>query len=69
MPHVFEAFFTTKTVGKGLGLGLSISYRLAKDMHGNLSVANPPEGGAIFTLTLPQTEVENGYDDTEHHSG
>ncbi len=52
MPHVFEAFFTTKTIGKGLGLGLSISYRLAKDMHGHLSVCNSPEGGAIFTLSL-----------------
>ena len=52
MPHVFEAFFTTKTIGKGLGLGLSISYRLARDMHGHLGVANAPQGGAIFTLTL-----------------
>jgi two-component system C4-dicarboxylate transport sensor histidine kinase DctB len=54
MPHVFEAFFTTKTIGKGLGLGLSISYRLAKDMQGNLSVRNASDGGAIFTLTLQQ---------------
>ena len=52
--QVFEAFFTTKAVGKGLGLGLSISYRLAKDMHGDLQVDNAPEGGAIFTLSLPQ---------------
>lgn len=55
MPHVFEAFFTTKTIGKGLGLGLSISYRLARDMHGNLSVRNAPEGGAMFTLSLQQS--------------
>jgi two-component system C4-dicarboxylate transport sensor histidine kinase DctB len=54
MPHVFEAFFTTKTIGKGLGLGLSISYRLAKDMHGHLAVRNAREGGAIFTLSLQQ---------------
>ncbi|OQX01380.1 MAG: hypothetical protein BWK73_46285 [Thiothrix lacustris] len=52
MPHIFEAFFTTKTIGKGLGLGLSISYRLAKDMHGHLSVCNASTGGAIFTLSL-----------------
>lgn len=51
--QVFEAFFTTKTIGKGLGLGLSISYRLARDMHGDLRVQNAPEGGAVFTLTLP----------------
>lgn len=54
MPHVFEAFFTTKTIGKGLGLGLSISYRLARDMNGHLSVTNAPQGGAVFTLTLQQ---------------
>lgn len=55
MPHVFEAFFTTKTIGKGLGLGLSISYRLARDMCGNLSVHNASEHGAIFTLSLQQS--------------
>ena len=55
MPHVFEAFFTTKKIGKGLGLGLSISYKLAKDMQGHLSVRNAAEGGAIFTLSLPQS--------------
>ncbi len=54
MPHVFEAFFTTKIIGKGLGLGLSISYRLAKDMHGHLAVRNAPQGGAVFTLSLQQ---------------
>ncbi len=53
MPHIFEAFFTTKSVGKGLGLGLSISYRLAKDMQGDLTAGNAPQGGAVFTLLLP----------------
>ncbi|WGZ95148.1 MAG: ATP-binding protein [Candidatus Thiothrix putei] len=52
MPHVFEAFFTTKTIGKGLGLGLSISYRLAREMNGDLRATNAPQGGAVFTLTL-----------------
>ena len=63
--HVFEAFFTTKTIGKGLGLGLSISYRLARDMHGDLSVQNAPEGGAIFTLTLPIADSEPCHDNTQ----
>lgn len=59
MPHIFEEFFTTKSIGKGLGLGLAISYRLAKDMQGELSAANAPEGGAIFTLTLPYLHTSN----------
>ena len=50
--HVFEAFFTTKSIGKGLGLGLSISYRLAQDMGGELSAANSERGGAVFSLKL-----------------
>lgn len=62
-PHLFEPFFTTKALGKGLGLGLSISYRLAKDMQGELSAENAPEGGAIFSLILPLAETSM---ETEH---
>ncbi|CAO3435284.1 sensor histidine kinase [Azospirillum doebereinerae] len=51
--RVFDPFFTTKPVGKGTGLGLSISYQLVKDHGGTLTAANHPEGGALFTLTLP----------------
>lgn len=58
-PHLFEPFFTTKALGKGLGLGLSISYRLAKDMHGELLAENAPEGGAIFSLLLPYVETSS----------
>jgi len=50
---LFDPFFTTKAVGKGTGLGLYISYGLARDMGGDLSAANHPEGGAVFTLRLP----------------
>jgi signal transduction histidine kinase len=38
--------------GQGLGLGLSISYNIIRDFDGTLSVANHPEGGAVFTVTL-----------------
>lgn len=51
-PRIFDPFFSTKGVGKGLGLGLSISYNIVKDFGGDLTVANHPEGGAIFTLEL-----------------
>jgi two-component system, NtrC family, sensor histidine kinase HupT/HoxJ len=50
---LFDPFFTTKAVGKGTGLGLYISYGLARDMGGDLWASNHPEGGAVFTLMLP----------------
>lgn len=53
LSRVFEPFYTTKTAGQGLGLGLSISYRIIESMGGGMSVSNHPEGGAVFTLCLP----------------
>ena len=52
---IFEPFFTTKPTTKGLGLGLSISFNLAKDMNGSLDARNHQKGGALFTLCLPST--------------
>jgi len=53
LPHLFDPFFTTKEVGQGMGLGLSISYNIARMLGGNLYPTNDPAGGATFTLTLP----------------
>ncbi len=59
LKKLFDPFFTTKAVGKGTGLGLYISYGLARDMGGDLWASNHPEGGAIFTLLLPLQGVTN----------
>ncbi len=60
LSEVFDPFFTTKPVGKGTGLGLYISYGLAKEMSGELRVVNHPDGGAEFTLELPGVELSDG---------
>ncbi|WP_293267881.1 ATP-binding protein [Neptunomonas sp.] len=52
--RVFEPFYTTKKAGQGLGLGLSISYRIIESLGGGLSVSNHPQGGAVFRLSLPK---------------
>ncbi|MCG8058036.1 MAG: ATP-binding protein [Candidatus Thiodiazotropha endolucinida] len=57
LKKIFDPFFTTKAVGKGTGLGLYISYGLARDMGGDLQADNHPQGGAIFTLQLPLNGV------------
>jgi signal transduction histidine kinase len=49
--QVFRPFFTTKA--RGTGLGLSISRRIAEMQGGSLTLDNPGEPGAAFTLTLP----------------
>ena len=56
LDHVFDPFYTTKDPGQGLGLGLSISYNILRDLGGSLTARNRPEGGACFTLTLPKAE-------------
>lgn len=53
LPHVFEPFFTTKPSGKGMGLGLSISQRIAKDMGGEIEVESTLGRGSTFRVTLP----------------
>lgn len=50
---VFEPFFTTKPMGQGLGLGLAISYSLACDIGGDLTVESRFGEGTCFTLKLP----------------
>ncbi|MEO0918856.1 MAG: ATP-binding protein, partial [Pseudomonadota bacterium] len=56
MEQVFDAFYTTKPPGAGLGLGLSISYNIVEDFGGKLSAANHSDGGAQFTITLNRAE-------------
>ncbi|MCV0425255.1 MAG: sensor histidine kinase [Roseibium sp.] len=53
LPQIFDPFFTTKDVGAGLGLGLSIAYKIVHDFSGSLKAANRVDGGAEFTMRLP----------------
>lgn len=55
--ELFTPFFTTKDVGEGLGLGLSISYRIITDLEGSIRVKNLAGGGACFTIKLPLAKV------------
>jgi two-component system C4-dicarboxylate transport sensor histidine kinase DctB len=51
--RLFEPFVTSKKEGDGVGLGLSISYKIIKDMDGEIRAGNRPDRGAEFTMHLP----------------
>ncbi|KJS28827.1 MAG: histidine kinase [Desulfatitalea sp. BRH_c12] len=50
---LFEPFFTTKQVGKGTGLGVSISYGIIKDYDGRIDIESRAGEGTVFILTFP----------------
>ena len=52
LPNIFDPFFTTKEIGKGTGVGLSISYGIIAEMGGTITAENA-NGGARFTISLP----------------
>ncbi|NJK75774.1 MAG: PAS domain S-box protein [Microcoleus sp. SU_5_6] len=52
--RLFDPFFTTKPVGKGTGMGLSISYQIVTERHGGLLYCNSLPGcGAEFAIEIP----------------
>jgi CheY-like chemotaxis protein len=57
LPHIFNAFYTTKDKGKGTGLGLSMAQKIARDHGGEITVTSRP-GGTSFYLYLPQARME-----------
>jgi signal transduction histidine kinase len=50
--RVFDPFYTTKAVGKGIGLGLSTCYGIVRQHGGDISCRNRAGGGAVFTVRL-----------------
>ena len=52
--HVFEPFFSTRPVGSGTGLGLSVAYYIMTNSYGGSLIAESvPGNGAVFIVKLP----------------
>jgi len=56
--HLFEAFFTTKTVGKGTGLGLSTCQTIVQQSGGHIEVQSEMGRGSIFKVYFPRVNEQ-----------
>jgi PAS domain S-box-containing protein len=53
LPHIFDPFYTTKDIGKGSGLGLSICYGIISQHGGRIYAQSEESEGATFIIELP----------------
>jgi signal transduction histidine kinase len=59
MNHIFDPFYTTKTVGEGTGLGLSLVYGIIRSHGGYIEVNSKLGKGTTFAIFLPTAEKMN----------
>jgi len=62
---VFEPFFTTKEPGRGTGLGLAVSARLAEAMGGGMIAESRPDEGTRFAIVLPVAKPTANWETAE----
>ena len=58
LEKIFEPYFSTKSIGEGTGLGLSVVHGIVKIHSGHLTVVSEPRKGSCFTVYLPIIEEQ-----------
>lgn len=58
LERALEPFFTTRPVGEGTGMGLSVAHGVVKALHGNMKIASRAGEGTSVAIDLPQTHDE-----------
>ena len=60
LKRLFDPFFTTKAVGKGTGMGMSISHQVITERHkGHLKCVSSPGQGATFVIEIPVRQARS----------
>jgi two-component system NtrC family sensor kinase len=65
LDKLFDPFFSTKDVGEGTGLGLSVSYGIVERHGGTIRVRSGVDRGSSFTISLPLEKSEGAVDEGE----
>ncbi len=60
LPRIFDPFFTSREVGQGAGLGLSVCYGTIQRIGGDIAVTSCPGRGSTFRITLPPASAWRG---------
>ncbi|MCC7234611.1 MAG: GHKL domain-containing protein [Bryobacterales bacterium] len=68
LPHIFDAFVTTRLDARGTGLGLTVAEGIVQQHHGSITASNRPEGGARLEVRLPMAPEPLAGADTLIHS-
>jgi len=60
---IFDPYVTTKGIGKGSGLGLSVVYGIVQNYNGGINFESSPETGTVFEIYLPTTDKSTVIED------
>lgn len=63
LPHIFEAFYTTKPAVTGIGLGLFVSEGIIRGHRGRIDVESTPGQGSRFIVRLPRETMDESLSD------
>jgi histidine kinase len=65
--NIFSPFYTTKNLGEGMGLGLSIVFRLVKEMNGRILVTSEYKSGTSVQVRIPKIKAKEKVKDSSHN--
>jgi two-component system C4-dicarboxylate transport sensor histidine kinase DctB len=68
LPRLFEPFFTTKGDSEGLGLGLSVTYGIVRELGGSIRVESTVGVGSTFIVELPRYDPQMSTNGARDHA-